>query len=259
MATFQPFVEFTSSIGTLIVIYLRRAAGTAGHAAGRRPGRLLPVPGDVLRPGPQPERRLGSGPGAPWRARTGWPICWRKAEEPQNVPGHGPSTRPGRGRDLLSRMSALNTHPDVPVLEKISLDIPARSVVALVGTDRRGQVHAGQPDPPLLRCDLGAGSCSMGATCTSTRSTACASRSASCCRMCSCSTARCARTSCSADPNASEAEMMPGSQSRQRPRLHPEPAGRLRHARSASAASSSPAGRSSACRLPAPCSRMPPS
>ena len=62
MATFQPFVEFTSSLGTLIVIYFGGRLASAGFAADRGPGGILPVPGKFLCTRPQPERRLGGHP-----------------------------------------------------------------------------------------------------------------------------------------------------------------------------------------------------
>ena len=69
MATFQPFIEFTSSLGLLIVIYFGgKLAITRGTLCGR-PGGFLPVPGNLLPADTQPEQRLGAGSGF---------TCWRR-------------------------------------------------------------------------------------------------------------------------------------------------------------------------------------
>jgi ATP-binding cassette subfamily B protein/subfamily B ATP-binding cassette protein MsbA len=131
MATFQPFVDFTSSLGTLIVIYFGGQLALQG---------ILPISDLVafflyLEMFYTPVRNLSSA----WEAiqsslagadRVAGLIA--EDEEPHTTPGaHAIS---GRVQGEIS-LRAVNFAYilENPVLENVNLDIPARSVVALVG------------------------------------------------------------------------------------------------------------------------------
>ncbi len=131
MATFQPFVDFTSSLGTLIVIYFGGQLALQG---------VLPISDLVafflyLEMFYTPVRNLS----AAWEAiQSSLAGADRVAglmaedEEPHTAPGaiiiHGRS----RGQISLRKV-CFAYDPENPVLENIDLEIPSRSVVALVG------------------------------------------------------------------------------------------------------------------------------
>ena len=131
MATFQPFVEFTSSLGTLIVIYFGGRLALQGS---------LPVADLVafflyLQSFYAPVQNLS----AAWEAiqsslagadRVAGLIA--EPHEPQNMRGAEPATGQVTGEFVYKNVSFEYT-PGVSVLEDISLTIPAKSVVALVG------------------------------------------------------------------------------------------------------------------------------
>jgi len=131
MATFQPFVDFTSSLGTLIVIYFGGRLALQG---------ILPVSDLVafflyLEMFYAPVRNLSSA----WEAiqsslagadRVAGLIA--EDEEPHTVPGALAIKQPVRG-DLNLRAVSFAYLAGNPVLEDINLDIPAHSVIALVG------------------------------------------------------------------------------------------------------------------------------
>jgi ATP-binding cassette subfamily B protein/subfamily B ATP-binding cassette protein MsbA len=131
MATFQPFVEFTSSLGTLIVIFFGGRLAMQG---------TLPISDLVafflyLEMFYTPVRNLSGA----WEAvqsslagadRVSHLIA--EAEEPHNVPGAVSLPGPARG-GIVFRDVSFEYIPGVPVLDNISLDIPARHAVALVG------------------------------------------------------------------------------------------------------------------------------
>jgi ATP-binding cassette, subfamily B, bacterial len=131
MATFQPFVEFTSSLGTLIVIYFGGRLALQGS---------LPVADLVafflyLQSFYSPVQNLS----AAWEAiqsslagadRVAGLIA--EPHEPQNMRGAGPVTGRVSGAFAFNHVS-FEYLPGVPVLEDISLSIPAKSVAALVG------------------------------------------------------------------------------------------------------------------------------
>jgi ATP-binding cassette, subfamily B, bacterial len=131
MATFQPFVEFTSSIGTLIVIYFGGRLALLG---------TLNVADLVafflyLQSFYTPVQNLGGA----WEAiQSSLAGADRVADliaephEPQNVRGAGPITGRAGGEMIFEHVDFEYT-PGIRVLEDISLKIPARSVVALVG------------------------------------------------------------------------------------------------------------------------------
>src|SRR5664280_1053302 len=131
MATFQPFVEFTSSLGTLVVIYFGGQLALLG---------TLPVASLVafflyVQSLYAPVQNLS----AAWEAiQSSLAGADRVADliaephEPQNRHGAEPVTNSVSGEIIFRDVSFAYT-PGVPVLENISLDIPAKSVVALVG------------------------------------------------------------------------------------------------------------------------------
>jgi ATP-binding cassette subfamily B protein len=131
MATFQPFVEFTSSLGTLIVIYLGGRLALQGS---------LPVADLVafflyLQSFYAPVQNLS----AAWEAiqsslagadRVAGLIA--EPHEPQNMRGAEPVMGQVSGEFIFKNVS-FEYIPGVSVLEDICLTIPAKSVAALVG------------------------------------------------------------------------------------------------------------------------------
>jgi ATP-binding cassette subfamily B protein/subfamily B ATP-binding cassette protein MsbA len=131
MATFQPFVDFTSSIGTLIVIYFGGRLALQG---------TLPVADLVafflyLDMFYAPVRNLSGAWEAVQSSLAGADrisSLLTEAEEPHNVPGS--TTLSGRARgDIRLQGVTFEYTPGAPVLENIDLDIPAHKAVALVG------------------------------------------------------------------------------------------------------------------------------
>ena len=131
MATFQPFVEFSSSLGTLIVIYFGGRLALQG---------TLPVSDLVafflyLEMFYAPVRNLSGA----WEAiqsslagadRVAHLI--EETEELHNAPGAVALPGPAGGGIVFQDVN-FEYIPGVPVLDSISLEVPARSVVALVG------------------------------------------------------------------------------------------------------------------------------
>ena len=58
MATFHPFVEFSSSLGTIVLIYFGGQLALQRYFTHRRPGCIFPLPGHVLPTHPSAERRV---------------------------------------------------------------------------------------------------------------------------------------------------------------------------------------------------------
>jgi ATP-binding cassette subfamily B protein/subfamily B ATP-binding cassette protein MsbA len=131
MATFQPFVEFTSSIGTLIVIFFGGRLALQG---------ILPIADLVafflyLESFYSPVRNLSGAWEAVQSSLAGADrVAGLLAEprEPQTVRGAAPATGRVRGDFAFKNVSFEYTE-GVTVLENVSLEIPAKSVVALVG------------------------------------------------------------------------------------------------------------------------------
>ena len=131
MATFQPFVEFTSSIGTLIVIYFGGRLALQG---------TLPIADLVafflyLESFYSPVRNLSGAWEAVKSSLAGADrVAGLLAEprEPQSVRGAAPVTGRVHGEFVFRNVSFEYTE-GIPVLEDVSLEIPAKSVVALVG------------------------------------------------------------------------------------------------------------------------------
>jgi ATP-binding cassette subfamily B protein len=131
MAIFQPFVEFTSSLGWLIVIYfggrlaLQQVLSVADLVAF-----FLYL--DIFY---QPVRNLSNA----WEQIQGSlagadRVADLLAEEPEthNFPGAVPLEGRARG-DITFQNVDFEYDPGIPILENISLDISARQVIALVG------------------------------------------------------------------------------------------------------------------------------
>jgi len=131
MATFQPFVEFTSAIGTLIVIYFGGRLALQG---------TLPVADLVafflyLESFYSPVRNLSGAWEAVQSSLAGADrVAGLLAEprEPQTIRGAAPVTGRARGEFAFQNVSFEYTE-GITVLEDVSLEIPAKSVVALVG------------------------------------------------------------------------------------------------------------------------------
>ncbi len=131
MATFEPFVDFTSSLGTIVIIYF------GGRLALRQ---ALPIEDLVafflyLDLFYQPVRALSGAWEQIQEALAGADRVAELMNEQPEVHDHPNAiTLPGRARGDLAihDVSFRYTQGDT-VLEHISLDIPANTVVALVG------------------------------------------------------------------------------------------------------------------------------
>jgi ATP-binding cassette subfamily B protein/subfamily B ATP-binding cassette protein MsbA len=131
MATFQPFIEFTSSLGLLVVIYFGGRLALQG---------VLSVADlvafflylDIFY---QPVRNLSNA----WEQIQGSlagadRVADLLEEQPEreNCPGAVPLEGRAEG-DISFQNVNFEYSPDTPVLEDINLDIPAHQVVAMVG------------------------------------------------------------------------------------------------------------------------------
>ncbi len=131
MATFQPFVDFTSSLGTLIVIFFGGRLALQG---------TLPVADLVafflyLDTFYAPVRNLSNAWEAIQSSLAGADrVAGLLAEprEPQNLRGAASVSGQARGELVFKGVDFAYT-PGINVLENISLEIPAKSVAALVG------------------------------------------------------------------------------------------------------------------------------
>jgi len=131
MAIFQPFVEFTSSLGLLIVIFFGGRLALRGE---------LPVSDLVafflyLEQFYQPVRVLSNAWEQVQNALAGADRVAGLLEEEPEVEAHpGAMDLPGRAQGALSfRDVSFEYIPGSPVLENINLEIPAHTVTALVG------------------------------------------------------------------------------------------------------------------------------
>jgi ATP-binding cassette subfamily B protein/subfamily B ATP-binding cassette protein MsbA len=131
MATFQPFVEFTSSLGTLIVIFYGGRLALQGS---------LPIADLVafflyLQSFYAPVQNLSGAWEAIQSSLAGADrVAGLLAEpkEPQTVHGAVQAGDPVQGT-LVFKNVYFDYTPGVPVLEDISLEVTSKSVVALVG------------------------------------------------------------------------------------------------------------------------------
>jgi ATP-binding cassette subfamily B protein len=154
MATFQPFVEFSSSIGMLIVLFF----GGRMALDGRLPVADLVAFFLYLEMFYSPVRALSGA----WEAiQSSMAGADRVAgllaedEEPHSAPGAYVFPERARG-EIAFRGASFSYLPGRPVLENIDLDIPARSVVALVGPTGVGKTTLVSLIPRFY--DLGEGS-----------------------------------------------------------------------------------------------------
>jgi len=131
MATFQPFVDFTSSLGVLIVIFFGGRLALQG---------ILPVEDLVafflyLELFYQPVRGLSNA----WEAIQGSLAGADRVgelliEEPEVQSGVDVRKIDGRVQGAIQFQEVgFQYNSDVSVLENINLDVPAKTVVALVG------------------------------------------------------------------------------------------------------------------------------
>jgi ATP-binding cassette subfamily B protein len=131
MATFQPFVDFTSSLGVLIVIYFGGKLALQGQ---------LPVSDLVafflyLEMFYAPVRSLSGAWEAIQSSLAGADrvsALLSEPQEPHNAPGAIPLRGRARGGVAFTQVN-FSYIDGVSVLEDISLDIPAHSITALVG------------------------------------------------------------------------------------------------------------------------------
>ncbi len=131
MAIFQPFIDFTSSLGMLVVIYF------GGRLAFQQ---VLPVADLVafflyLEMFYQPVRNLSGAWEAVQNAMAGAErVAGLLAEEPELEKRTGAIPLPGRAEGhIVFKNVGFEYIDSDPVLEDINLDIPPRQVVALVG------------------------------------------------------------------------------------------------------------------------------
>ena len=131
MATFQPFVEFASSLGTLIIIFFGGRLALAGTLAVADLVAFFLYMEQFY----QPVRNLSGAWEAVQNALAGADrVADLLQEEPEPHNRAGATNLPKRaeGHLRLNEVSFTYTTGD-PVLDRINLDIPAHSVVALVG------------------------------------------------------------------------------------------------------------------------------
>ncbi|MBN1427484.1 MAG: ABC transporter ATP-binding protein [Anaerolineae bacterium] len=131
MATFQPFVDFTSSIGTLIVIYFGGSLALRGD---------LPIADLVafflyLEIFYTPVRNLSTAWEAIQSSLAGADrVADLLAEDEEPQTNRGAVVFLGRATgDIAFQDVHFAYIPGNPILESISFDVPAQSVVALVG------------------------------------------------------------------------------------------------------------------------------
>ena len=148
LATFEPFVHFSSALGVVVVIYFGGRLALGG---------TLPIEDLVafflyLELFYQPVRHLSHAWEAIQEAFAGADrVIEMLDEEPDIYDVPGARAYPGRAQGAVRFEGVSFSYlSDRPVLRNIDLEVPAASVVALVGPHRCGQVYAGQPRSPLL-------------------------------------------------------------------------------------------------------------
>ena len=131
MAIFQPFVDFTSSLGTLIVIFF----GGMLALQGTMPVSVLVAFFLYLESFYAPVRNLSGAWEAVQSSLAGADRLsglLAEPQEPQNLRGAESVRGRAEGTIVFDHVN-FEYIKDVPVLEDITLEIPARSVLALVG------------------------------------------------------------------------------------------------------------------------------
>jgi len=131
MATFQPFVNFSSSLGLIVVIYFGGRMALAG---------TLPIEDLVafflyLEMFYGPIRQLSSAWEAVQESLAGAERVGELLDQPADIfDKPGALVLSGRAKGAVRLENVRFAYlPDQPVLDGISLDIPANSVAALVG------------------------------------------------------------------------------------------------------------------------------
>lgn len=131
MATFQPFIEFTSSLGMLVIIYFGgRLAFEGALSVADLVAFFLYL--DLFY---QPVRALSGAWENVQNALAGAARVnelLQEEPEPHNIPGAVALTGKAEGNVRFEQVSFRYTQGDT-VLEDINLDIPAHSMAALVG------------------------------------------------------------------------------------------------------------------------------
>jgi ATP-binding cassette subfamily B protein/subfamily B ATP-binding cassette protein MsbA len=137
MATFQPFVEFTSSLGVIVIIYfggrlvLQQALPVADLVAFFLYLELLYQPVHHLSDAWEQIQESLAGADR---------VADLLTEQPEVATHAGAVDLPGRAEGALAfRDVSFSYTRDMPVLEGITLTIPAHSVVALVGPSGVGK------------------------------------------------------------------------------------------------------------------------
>jgi len=131
MAIFQPFVDFTSSLGTLIVIFF----GGMLALQGTMPVSVLVAFFLYLESFYAPVRNLSGAWEAVQSSLAGADRLsglLAEPQEPQNLRGAESVRGRAEGTIVFDHVN-FEYIPGVPILEDIALEIPARSVLALVG------------------------------------------------------------------------------------------------------------------------------
>ena len=137
MATFQPFVDFTSSLGTLIVIFF----GGRLALQGRLPVEDLVAFFLYLDMFYAPVRNLSRAWEAIQNSLAGADRIadlLKEEQEPHDAPGAVTVSDRIQGQICLDNVSFEYTE-GTPVIENISLAIPAHSAVALIGSTGVGK------------------------------------------------------------------------------------------------------------------------
>ena len=153
MAIFQPFVDFTSSLGTLIVIFF----GGMLALQGTMPVSVLVAFFLYLESFYAPVRNLSGAWEAVQSSLAGADRLsglLAEPQEPQNLRGAEFCEGQGRGDHRL-RPRQLRIHPWRAGTGGHHAGDPRPFGAGAGRPDGGGQIHAGQPDPTLLRCDLG--------------------------------------------------------------------------------------------------------
>jgi ATP-binding cassette, subfamily B, bacterial len=153
MATFQPFVNFASSLGLIVVIYFGGRMALAG---------TLPIEDLVafflyLEMFYGPIRQLSSAWEAVQESLAGAERVGELLDEPADIydkPGAITLSGRARGEVRLENVSFAYL-PDQPVLDGICLDIPANSVAALVGPTGVGKTTLASLIPRFYDVDDG--------------------------------------------------------------------------------------------------------
>ncbi len=255
MATFEPFIELTSSLGTIVIIYFGGRLALAQQ---------LPIEDLVafflyLDMFYQPIRALSGAWEQVQESTAGAERVAELLDEEPDVQDRPDALElPGRAQGHLSFQDVTFRYSQGEnVLEHITLDVPAGSVVALVGPTGVGKTTLASLIPRFYDVCEGAVILDDHDIRDLTLRSLPA-RSASCCRTSFCSTVRRGRNILFGRPDATEEEVMAAAQAANAhdfiQRL-PDGYDTLLE----SAGSNYPADRSSALRLPARFSRMRPS